>query len=374
MSVKLRVYRTGGWEVDVRVQFATGETRRVRKKGPCASKTANMRWGDALERELFARGPNKPRKESPTLRIFAPLFLDGYARANRQKPSGIASKETILRVHLLPQFETKKLDTFSEIDIQRLKSRLAAKTPKTVNNVLTVLNTLLKTAVTWGVIERMPCVIGFLKTPQPSMGFHDVEEFERLVESAQRLDPRTELIVLLGGEAGLRCGEMLALEWADVDLARSLLCVERSEWKGHVSSPKGGTFRRVPLTRRLATALRQHRHLQGTRVLCRRDGQPVTQKIVRELVKRASRRAHLTHDGVHILRHTFCSHLSMRGAPARAIQELAGHQNLRTTERYLHLSPTATQSAIALLNQRTSGSECGEMVETCSSRKRIPFR
>ena len=85
-------------------------------------------------------------------------------------------------------------------------------------------------------------------------------------------------------------------------------------------------------------------------------------------------RVHLTHDGVHVLRHTFCSHLAMQGAQARAIQELAGHQNLRTTERYLHLSPTATQSAIALLNQRTIDRDCGEMLETSSSQKGIPFR
>jgi site-specific recombinase XerD len=53
--------------------------------------------------------------------------------------------------------------------------------------------------------------------------------------------------------------------------------------------------------------------------------------------------------GVHILRHTFCSHLAMRGAPARAIQDLAGHQDLLTTQRYMHLSPAAIESAIRLL-------------------------
>ncbi len=54
--------------------------------------------------------------------------------------------------------------------------------------------------------------------------------------------------------------------------------------------------------------------------------------------------------GVHILRHTFCSHLAMRGAPARAIQELAGHQDLATTQRYMHLSPAALDAAIRLLD------------------------
>ena len=63
------------------------------------------------------------------------------------------------------------------------------------------------------------------------------------------------LIVLLGGDAGLRCGEIMALEWSDVNLEKRQLCVQRSEWKGHVTTTKGGRLRYVPLTRRLADAL-----------------------------------------------------------------------------------------------------------------------
>ena len=59
------------------------------------------------------------------------------------------------------------------------------------------------------------------------------------------------------------------------------------------------------------------------------------------------------------MRHTFCSHLAMRGAPVRAIQELAGHDNLTTTQRYMHLSPAAKESAIRLLD-RSDGGEIGE--------------
>jgi len=57
--------------------------------------------------------------------------------------------------------------------------------------------------------------------------------------------------VLLGGEAGLRCGEMMALAWTDVDLAKRQLCVQRSDWKGQVTAPKSGRLRYVPLTIRL---------------------------------------------------------------------------------------------------------------------------
>jgi site-specific recombinase XerD len=146
---------------------------------------------------------------------------------------------------------------------------------------------------------------------------------------------------------------MMALEWTDVDSAKRQLCVARSEWKGHVTVPKGGRLRYVPLTKRLTEALRQARHLQGARVLCDGEGQALTQKVIQVTMRRVARRANVR-PGVHILRHTFCSHLAMRGAPTRAIQELAGHADLATTQRYMHLSPAAVESAIRLLDVATS--------------------
>ena len=65
-----------------------------------------------------------------------------------------------------------------------------------------------------------------------------------------------------------------------------------------------------------------------------------------------------------MLRHTFCSHLAMKGAPTRAIQELAGHRDLTTTQNYMHLRPNAITDAIRLLE----GSDlCGDILETTSS-------
>jgi integrase len=116
--------------------------------------------------------------------------------------------------------------------VQRLKHDLRSKSPKTVNNVLTVLNVLLKKAVEWGIIDGMPCAIKLLPISKPAASFHDFDSYERLVETARANDWRTHLIVLLGGEAGLRAGEMVALHWSDVDFANSQLCVRHSDYRG----------------------------------------------------------------------------------------------------------------------------------------------
>ena len=109
------------------------------------------------------------------------------------------------------------------------------------------------------------------------------------------------------------------------------------------------------MTTRLSGALRQARSLKGRRVVCDSKGQALTQKEVQVAMRRVGRRANVK-PGVHILRHTFCSHLAMRGAPAKAIQELAGHQDLATTQQYMHLSPAALDAAIRLLDSGQTSS------------------
>jgi hypothetical protein len=71
----------------------------------------------------------------------------------------------VLRIHLVPALGDKALSAITTEDVQNLKGALSTKSPKTVNNVLTVLNVLMRTAVEWEVIERVPCSIKMLRAP-----------------------------------------------------------------------------------------------------------------------------------------------------------------------------------------------------------------
>lgn len=243
--------------------------------------------------------------------------------------------------------------------------------------ILTVLSKLLKVAVEWNELPHMPCLVRLVKTTVGTPTFWDFEQYARLIEAARQIDSTALVAILLGGDAGLRAGEMRALEWTDLDFVKRQIRVERSEWQGQVTTTKGNRVRYVPMTERLHRALHQHRHLKHARVLCEPGGTPMRANTLAAVVERATRKAGLAtgrkprHAGPHVLRHTFCSQLAMRGAPVRAVQELAGHRDLMTTQRYMHLTPATLEHAIRLLDQPASTTQEGagreaELVEVAN--------
>jgi integrase len=117
-----------------------------------------------------------------------------------------------------------------------------------------------------------------------------------------------------------------------------------------IGTPKSGRERKVPLTGRLRAALKAIKHLKSELVLCHRDGSPFTQSAIEAALRFGCTKAGLRVITSHVLRHTFCSHLAMRGAAPKAIQELVGHSTLTMTLRYMHLAPSALREAVALLD------------------------
>jgi integrase len=281
--------------------------------------------------------------------------MSGYV-AMHNKPSERASKRSILDHHLLPTFGPQKLSAITTEEIDHFKESLHKNGTgrKRINNILIVLGKVLRFAHERGVLSTVP-PIKLLKLPPQKFDFFTFEEFESLV-SASASEPEWQALILTAGEAGLRLGELLALHWSDIDWRANKLTVMRSDWRGQVGAPKSGSARVVPLTQRLAAALKAHRHQRSELVFPRADGAARSNTNMRAGLKRQAKRAGLRVTGWHVLRHTFCSHLAMHGTVPGAIQKLAGHASISVTEKYMHLARAALVTAIGLLDWRADNS------------------
>jgi integrase len=227
---------------------------------------------------------------------------------------------------------------------RKLKQELA---PKTVNNHLAVLRKALALAVECGVLQHIPR-IKLLRAAKSDFRFLSFEEADRFLEAAE---PDWTTMLTTAIKTGLRIGELLALRWEDIDLVSARLVVRRTLWNGQEGLPKGGRSREVPLCETALTALKRHRHLKSYYVFCGPDGSRLTHSIVKSIVPRTCQKAGLAKRVTwHHLRHTFASHLVMRGVALKAVQELLGHATIDMTMRYAHLSPHINRDAVKLLD------------------------
>jgi len=138
--------------------------------------------------------------------------------------------------------------------------------------------------------------------------------------------------------AGLRQGEVRALEVGDLDLEHGLLTVRRAYSEQVVVMPKGNRQRVVPMHADLVSIVQDAiRHKLGRAlVITDENGRPVSRQHYLARLKAAQRHLGLKEWSSHALRHFFCSELTRSGANVEAVRALAGHSNISTTQRYLH--------------------------------------
>lgn len=321
----------------------------MRERGAC---TGARNRADALVIERARRA--ELEDGAPT---GAPLTFAVHAEECMQvhvcvenKHSERKSKRSILDRHLLPAFGHLALDKIGALEIARFKAeqRAAGLEAKTVNNELTVLGKFLSLAVEWKRLRAAPSV-GFLRVTKSEFDFLGFDEAERLLEAA-RGERGWFTMILVGLRAGLRQSELLELRWDDLDLVAGLLRVRRAVYDGVIDTPKGGRSREIPMGDELRAALRSYRHLKGELVFSGPAGEQLTKGEAKWPLWRVCKRAGLRRIGWHVLRHSFASHLVMKGVPLKVVQELLGHATMEMTMRYAHLSPNVGRDAVKLLD------------------------
>ena len=349
--------RTGKirYRVEVHWTYPDGSKKQIRKVSPIAT----LRGAEQYERDIrnaLAAGTYGKRapKSAITLKAFEARYFEKHVAT--LKPSTQAAQETIWRVSLLPTLKDVPLHKIDEEAIAKLTGVLLKDrklSPKSVNNALSSLRNSLDRAKAWKLIDVVP-PFSWLKVPEQTFDFFTFEETRSLIAVGQPM-------VVTALRTGMRIGELLALQWSNVSLDRRSVTVERSVFwakgKAHEGSTKTGAVRSLRLTGEVVDALTRlqpdPRRRKGY-VFCGERGAQLTRNACKWPLWRTQKAAGVRRTGWHVCRHTFASHLVMKGVPLAAVQLLMGHTTIAMTMRYAHLAPDHLRSAMEVLEAPTA--------------------
>ncbi|HNO16166.1 MAG TPA: site-specific integrase [Actinomycetota bacterium] len=372
-KIEVRPYRQNSniWEADVKMLVQGQEVRR-RWKSPMTSRTATERWAKekALGYLAHVTGSGKTEEEEtakepvPTFAEYAERWMRDYVIANQLKPTTRKTYEDILRAHLLPILGHLRLDAIDTAEVQRLKAERQHLGPVTVNKILARLSTMLRIAIEWHkperpLIEKLP-KIQRLKEPKVEKPHYTAEEQAKMLAAAEECeDPRAYVAFLLGDDAGLRHGEIIALRSWNVrfdDGPTGAILVTHTACNGILTTPKSNQVRRIPMSPRLRAALLKYLPtLESEWVVPNIHGEMckcyhVISRLLRELQDEIGAK-----HGVHILRHTFATDALQHGATVREVQAMLGHALLATTEKYIHTAESQLDRAMLTVSERRMG-------------------
>jgi site-specific recombinase XerD len=273
-----------------------------------------------------------------------PIYLHDYLNeyftyCKTNKALSTYERETYIISGIKSFFGNILLDKIDNRGVEKYKSKRLSDGLQsvTINRELTVLRFMLRKAHEWKYVDIMPA-INTLKVPNKPVRFLSQEDIKRLLDSST---PWLRPMIIVLRNTGIRVGELLRLRLNDIDMDNKLILVR---------STKTNNYRMIPINSELENILKwlslyhvEPRHFkvslrkgkQFEYLFCHNDGSRV--KCIRHSFNNACNRAGIKAT-IHILRHSFASHLVMNGVDLVSIKELLGHSSINTTMIYSHIS------------------------------------
>ena len=288
--------------------------------------------------------------------------------------------ESVLNQYLRPKFSIRRLTEIKRDDVKKLISDMIDKdlSRSTVRNAISVLRGIFNQAIEDGIIEANPAVrLGRFTRTAKTTGVKGIalttDQVQKFLNAAKEICPEYHTLFLLAVRAGLRRGELVALQWGDIEFGSSdkdpnrFILVQHNYVRRKHTSTKSRKTRRVDMSRELRRELIKLRNarLQTTVGESNAD---ISSKLVFPspngvildpdnlhhshfvpvLKKSGIRRIRL-----HDLRHTFGSLLIQNGAGIVYVKDQMGHSSIQVTvDTYGHLIPGADVSYVDRLDQK----------------------
>lgn len=330
--------------------MATIRPRKHTRKDGTVTTTYTLNWsegGRQCRKSLGAISPGEAEdyrlakelelRTGAQVFSYAPLFgelADEYLQWRKSEyPDSQYRIEQIVDQHLKPAFQYVAIDALNPRQVERYKAdRLELVSEGTVSKEVRTLKAMLNKAVEWQLLNFSPIQVVApprVRTSRPIHWF-SMEELQTLYD--QSPDSHRPIWQLLAN-TGMRRGEAQNLK-IEHDRGESLLIESTAE-----ARTKSRKWREIPLSVNGRAALDE--------LITQSRTEYVLPIMVPNSLTRAFRRDKVGLDGsLHSLRHTFGSHLAIKGTSVRVLQELMGHASIKTTERYLHVAQEHLTQAI----------------------------
>ena len=304
------------------------------------------------------QGTLRPASPS-TLKQAADAWLEGARKGlirNRSgdvyKPSAIRSYEASLRLRVVPELGAVRLTEIRRTDLQDFTDGLLAEglDPSTIQTTLMPLRAIYRRAVARGEMAVNPTT--GLELPAVRGKRDRIASPEEAAHLIAALLPDDRALWATAMYGGLRRGELMALRWENVDLAKGVIRVDRGwdmlEGVIELKSHKGR--RMVPIAAVLRDHLVEHRmSAHDGLVFGRTPLSPFSPNSVS--ARAATAWAKVKPITLHEARHTFASLMIAAGVNAKALSTYMGHANIAITlDRYGHLMPGNEEEAAGLLD------------------------
>ncbi len=339
----------------------SGKPRRFNKTVRCTSE----READKELALFYAdceRG-NFNRSSPITINDLCFAYLNDYAKRFLKKSSSYETNKGIIDTWIMPMIGAKKIAKLTRPDVQHWVNKISDKgrSPKTVCNCYSVLRSMYSFALEMDITEQTPCMnIKMPKKEATEANYFDVDGIRimlRVLESLPENDLRFKCAILLGLFGGLRRGEILGLNWEDVNLSSCRLHIGRNRLLGN----SGTVYEDAPKTERskrcisvpgfLIEDLKSLRTHQKERAAILQDeygdarpvlqgerGNPMNPQVLSQWFARFCEKNGLPAYGMHALRHTHASMLAKLGTDKMQVSSHFGHSQLSTTLNiYTHL-------------------------------------
>ena len=376
--------KDGRWCATMNMGY-NGEGKRVRRTIYGSTKKQVQEKLVRLQTQKLDGTLGEPTKLTVTQ--FLDRWLEDSAKPTIRE-STYENYRLMIRLHIVPYIGGVVLSKLTPAHVQGMQSRIlnTGVSPRTCQLARQILHRAIEQGVKWGMVPRNVCdAVDPPRVPKRPMKTFTPEQAFRFLKEAEQ--DRLSAMYVLAISAGLRMGELLAIQWQDIDFDAGTLSVQRGlvEVNGRqlIQEPKTAKGRRmVDLPRFAVDALLEHRkrtlaegHARIPWVFCTKGGELLRKNNVRSssymgILKRANQKftEQAEKKGVipellpiirfHDLRHTAATIMLSQGVHPKIVQERLGHSTISMTlDTYSHVLPTMQKEAVEKLDRlyRTVG-------------------